>query len=89
MRAINEAGLDDGSDISGDVLEDARTQFDVNVRYNVTDEIQIYFDAINITDAEDNLFFRGNTPGALNTQGLFATRENYGATYQMGIRARF
>nr|WP_136252044.1 TonB-dependent receptor [Ningiella ruwaisensis] len=88
LRAINEAGLED-DDPAGDLIEDARTQVDINVRYNITEEIQVYLDAININDAEDNRLFRGGAAGILNNGNYFATLENYGPTYQLGIRGRF
>lgn len=89
LRAINEAGLDDGDDPSGDVVEDERTQWDINVRYNVNDAVQVYFDAININDAEDNRSFRGGNTQTLNSGDFFETRENYGPTYQFGLRFKF
>lgn len=87
LRAINEGRLEDGSDTAGDLIEDERTQFDVNVRWEVRDGIQLYLDAININDAEDNLFFRGSND-TLNGR-FFARLENYGPTYQFGLRVRY
>lgn len=88
LRGINIGGLEDGTvETAGDELEDARTQFDINVRWTVREGIQLYFDAINITDAEDNRFFRGSSE-TLNGS-FFSALENYGATYQLGVRARF
>jgi TonB-dependent receptor len=87
LRALNDAGLDDANDPAGDVLEESRTQFDINARWQVADAIQIYFDAINITDAEDNRYYRGGNT-VLNGS-IFREREATGATYQIGVRARF
>ncbi|NJO35472.1 MAG: TonB-dependent receptor [Rhodospirillales bacterium] len=87
LRSINTAELVDASEPGGDVLEQDRTQFDINVRYDLTDRLQLYFDAQNITGAGDNRFFRGSA-SALN-QGIFFDRQDYGATYQVGLRGRF
>jgi TonB-dependent receptor len=87
LRAINTAELVDASDPGGDVLEQDRTQVDINVRYDITDRLQLYLDAQNITGAGDNRFFRGSA-SALN-QGTFFDRQDYGATYQVGLRGRF
>lgn len=76
-------GLDDPR---ADLLERSRFSMDVNVRWNVTDMFQVYFDALNINDAEDRQFFRGD-PDTIGP--IFAVIENYGATYQAGIRLKF
>ncbi|NJO56725.1 MAG: TonB-dependent receptor, partial [Rhodospirillales bacterium] len=60
LRAINTAELVDATDPGGDVIEQDRTQIDINVRYDIADRLQLYFDAQNITNAGDNRFFRGS-----------------------------
>jgi len=87
LRGVNLGGLDDGNDTAGDVLEDSRTQVDINVRYELLDGVQLYFDAQNITDAGDRRFFRGSDQ-TLNGR-IFSALEDYGPTYQFGVRARF
>ena len=87
LRGVNLAGLDDGNDTAGDVLEDSRTQVDINVRYEIVEGVQLYIDAQNITDAGDRRFFRGSDQ-TLNGP-IFSTIEDYGPTYQFGVRARF
>jgi TonB-dependent receptor len=70
---------------ASDEYEQERWSMDINARLNVTDDIQVYFDAININDAEERKFFEG---GGL-TGPVFSEVENYGRTYQVGVRARF
>ncbi|APE27158.1 TonB-dependent receptor [Aurantiacibacter gangjinensis] len=69
----------------GDELEAARTSFDINARWEITDAIQVYADAININGAGEERFFRG---GGL-TGPVYNGNEQYGATYQLGARIRF
>lgn len=88
LRGINTGALADGNIVTaGDEIEDERTQFDINVRWDVRDSMQLYVDAINITDAEDNRYFRGSSD-TLNGS-FFSRRQNYGATYQAGVRFKF
>lgn len=87
LRGINEGRLEDGDDTAGDLLEEDRTQIDLSARWFVRDGVQVYFDAINITDAEDNRYFRGSRE-TLNG-ALFQALENYGSTYQIGVRVRY
>ncbi len=89
LRAVNAGELDNSDeDNSGDELEDDRTQIDISARWDIRENFQLFFDAINITDAEDNRSFRGGSPGVLNGP-LFSQRENFGATYQGGVRFKF
>ncbi|MEO1656679.1 MAG: TonB-dependent receptor [Pseudomonadota bacterium] len=85
FRGINTAQLEDLDDPAGDELEAERWSMDINARYRITETVQLYFDAININDAEDIRRFRGDS-----TSGQIYSRiENYGATYQLGVRFRF
>lgn len=68
----------------GDLFERSRWSMDVNARWNVTDGIQAYFDAVNINGAQDQRFFLAPAVG-----GIYNQIEDYGATYQIGVRARF
>ncbi|KLE33362.1 TonB-dependent receptor [Aurantiacibacter gangjinensis] len=86
LRGLNQAQLDDSNDPAGDILEEERFQLDFSARYEVLEDVQIYFDAINVLEAEDNRFFRGDP--SLNGP-IFQALEDYGATYQIGVRARF
>lgn len=88
LRAVNAGELDNSTEnTAGDELEEERTQIDISARWEVRDGVQVYLDAINITDAEDNRVFRGD-PDALNG-ALFSNLQNYGATYQFGVRFEF
>jgi TonB-dependent receptor len=70
---------------ASDEYERERLSVDVNARFNVREGVQVYFDAINVNDAEERRFFQG---GGL-TGPVFSEIETYGATYQLGVRARF
>ena len=84
LRVLNEGRL--GLDFEeSDLYEASRWSMDVNGRWNVSDSTQIYFDAININDAEDQTFFK--TGGQNGT--VLGVNENYGATYQTGARIRY
>jgi iron complex outermembrane recepter protein len=85
LIALN-AGFLGLQDDRSDLLERSRFTMDVNVRVDVNDTLQIYFDALNINDAEDRNYFRGDPD---NLGPIFNLIENYGATYQMGVRLRF
>ncbi|RIA46937.1 TonB-dependent receptor [Hephaestia caeni] len=87
LRVLNEGRLRDANDMAGDLLEDKRTQFDISARVNVTKDIQFYFDALNITNAGDRRFFRGGNMAL--TGNIVGRNEQYGATYQGGVRVRF
>lgn len=84
VLALNAAFLGIGFS-SSDLLEQERLSVDVNARYDVSEGVQIYFDAININDANDRRFFEG---GGV-TGPVLAGVESYGPTYQVGVRARF
>ncbi len=84
LRFINEGRL--GTEFGeSDLFEKSRFSMDINAKYNVTDGIQLYFDATNINNAEDRRFFE---PGGASGRVLGVV-ETYGATYQLGVRARF
>lgn len=74
------------ADARSDLLEQSRFSMDVNVRVDVNEQLELYFDALNFNDAQDRNYFRGD-PNGLG--GIFNTIEDYGATYQMGVRLRF
>ena len=87
LRGLNQAQLTDSNDTAGDILEEDRFQLDFSARWEVIEDVQVYFDAINLTNAEDNRFFRGGNT-AING-AIFADLENYGRTFQLGVRAQF
>lgn len=84
LRLLNEGRL--GTDVpQADFFEEERYSLDFNARYQINDTFQVYLDAVNINDAEDVRFF---APGG-RTGDVLGQVENYGATYQFGVRARF
>lgn len=56
---------------------------DVNLRYNVTPSIQVYFDAANLGEEADVEYYQGATIP------LVRQAEYYGRTFQLGVRASF
>lgn len=74
------------ADIEGfpqDRFRAAYTQYDINIRLNVADGVQLYADAINITGEKDIRFYQGaDFP-------LFERVQDFGATYQVGARITF
>jgi TonB-dependent receptor len=57
---------------------------DVNARVNITDWLQVYADAININEAQDTRFYRGNGSG-----GFYERVDDFGRTFQIGVTGRF
>lgn len=85
LLQLNAGFLSNGlSRDDGDLFERSRWSMDLNARWNVTNGIQAYFDAVNINGARDQRFFLAPAVG-----GIFNQIEDYGATYQVGVRARF
>ncbi len=71
--------------LESDEFERDRFSVDFNARWQFSDSIQFYLDAINLNDAEDRRFFQGNA----RSGSIFSQIENYGATYQLGVRVNF
>ncbi|MCG8461643.1 MAG: TonB-dependent receptor, partial [Holophagales bacterium] len=71
--------------LESDEFERGRFSVDFNARWQFSDSIQLYLDAINLNDAEDRRFFQGNA----RSGSIFSQIENYGATYQLGVRVNF
>jgi TonB-dependent receptor len=75
------------SGLSGDGIEDRYrapfTQIDVNLRWNVTEEVQLYVDGVNLTGEKDVRYYVGGA------QNLFERVQDFGSTYQVGVRATF
>lgn len=85
FRNLNRARLGLTDYPESDEFERSRFSMDINTRYNVSDNIQAYFDVLNVNDAEDRRFFLG---GGL-TGPVYSQIENYGRTFQLGVRAKF
>jgi iron complex outermembrane recepter protein len=58
--------------------------YDLNFRLNVTKDIQLYADAINLSNERDEIGYRGDRNG-----GYFQEIERFGRTFQVGLRANF
>jgi iron complex outermembrane recepter protein len=58
--------------------------YDLNFRLNVTKDIQLYADAINLSNERDEIGYRGDRNG-----GYFQEIERFGRTFQVGLRATF
>ncbi len=87
-RGETLAGLSNTTfaDVEGfpqDRFRAAYTQYDINIRVNVAEGVQLYADAINITGEKDIRFYRGNN------FPLFERVQDFGATYQVGARVTF
>jgi TonB-dependent receptor len=59
------------------------TQLDVNLRWNVNEQVQLYIDGVNLTGEKDIRYYVGGR------QNLFERVQDFGSTYQVGIRATF
>lgn len=62
----------------------AYTQVDVNLRWNINKTFQLYADGINLNGAKETRFYVGPEYG-----GFYERVQDFGATYQIGVRARF
>lgn len=62
----------------------AYTQFDVNLRWNIDDVFQIYADGLNLNGAKEVRYYVGGAGG-----GVFERVQDFGSTYQVGVRAKF
>ncbi|WP_308909162.1 TonB-dependent receptor [Pseudokordiimonas caeni] len=73
------------SDAALDEIRKARFSLDFGAKYNINDGIQVYFDAINLNNAKDERVFRNGA----NAPRLFESIQDYGRTFQLGLRANF
>ncbi len=62
----------------------AYSQLDINIRWNINDTFQIYADGINLTGAKEQRYHIGGGAG-----GIFERVQDFGSSYQVGVRARF
>jgi TonB-dependent receptor len=65
---------------------DAITTIDLKVRYDVTKQLSVYFDAINLTEEVDLKYIEGNQ---LSGGNVMFKHEYYGSTYQLGVNYKF
>lgn len=73
-----------GDDPAEDEFRDAYLSLDATVRYNVSDNFQVFFDAVNINEETEGRFFRG-----VDNNALYERFEDFGRTFQFGIVANF
>lgn len=80
------AGFPENCQKWADLYQDDALTFDAKASYRYNSNLKFYFDAINITDSVDYMFFRGDnyTGGAM----LF-NAEHYGPAYQLGVQYNF
>jgi len=77
------AGSDDDS--MNDIYARDYDQVDFNARWYIGDKAMLYFDAINLTDENEVLEWRG-----IKEYGpAYAEIQQYGKTYQLGLRYTF
>lgn len=80
--------LDDTANckIWGDQYQADVKSLDFKLQYDVTDNIQLYFDAINLTDQADLRYFEGNAQSGGN---ILYQKEEFGRSYQLGMNVKF
>ncbi|MFC6981077.1 TonB-dependent receptor [Microbulbifer taiwanensis] len=69
-----------------DVYQDEAVAFDIKANYRVADGINLYLDAINITDSVDQYYFSGNRDSG---GPILFNVEQYGPGYQLGLTVDF
>ncbi|WP_232305627.1 TonB-dependent receptor [Gilvimarinus polysaccharolyticus] len=69
--------VQDVSDAQQDIYVDEQTQLDFSARYYITDGIQLYLEAANLTDEPYYAYINDTSYGA--------QYENYGLTYKLGV----
>ncbi|MDO6746232.1 TonB-dependent receptor [Gilvimarinus sp. 1_MG-2023] len=67
----------DVSDSEEDAYIDEQTQLDLSARYYVNDGVQVYFEALNLTDEPYYAY--------LNNRAYNAQYESYGLTFKLGL----
>ncbi len=65
---------------------DATYGLDFKATYQITDELKVYFDAMNITDEYMTKYFRGN---AYSGGKIMYHSEVYGRSFQVGLNYKF
>ncbi|WP_339617728.1 TonB-dependent receptor [uncultured Gilvimarinus sp.] len=69
-----------------DVYDDDTYSLDFKATYQFNDDLQFYFDAINLTEDKSFKYFQGNEYSRGNM--LFES-EDYGTSFQVGVNYRF
>ncbi|MEO1247656.1 MAG: TonB-dependent receptor [Pseudomonadota bacterium] len=84
MNYRGEALRSIGDDPEEDEFQESFFTLDATVRYNFTDNFQVFFDAININEETESRYFRG-----VNNQPLYSRFEDFGRTFQLGVVSSF
>jgi iron complex outermembrane recepter protein len=69
-----------------DIYQDASTTYDFKATYQVTKDVKVYFDALNLTADQDLYYYQGNAQSGGNV--LFLS-EDFGSSVQLGINVNF
>jgi outer membrane receptor protein involved in Fe transport len=71
-------GIDELDDPAFDIYQDNHVQVDLSVKLDLTDALQVYFDANNLTNEPFYAFY--------STRRYNAVYERYGRSFALGIR---
>lgn len=69
-----------------DQYQGAVKTLDFKMQYDLTDNTQVYFDALNLTDHQDLRYFDGNS---LSGGNVLYQKEQYGRSFQLGVTVKF
>jgi outer membrane receptor protein involved in Fe transport len=69
-----------------DIYDDANTGYDFKATYDITNNIKLSFDALNLTDERSLQYFEGNEDSRGNS--LYVS-EAYGRSFQLGLNIKF
>jgi iron complex outermembrane recepter protein len=83
------AAFNGGSAWFPDVYRASYTQLDMNLRWNVSKALQLYLDGTNLTSEKEYRYYNtaGRAPGL--DYNLLERVEDFGPTYQLGLRVKF
>ncbi len=73
------------SDAALDEIRESRFSVDLGATYKLSESTQVYFDVINLNNAKDVRVFRNGE----NAPRMFESVQDYGRTFQLGLRANF
>ncbi|HEX7027179.1 MAG TPA: TonB-dependent receptor [Gammaproteobacteria bacterium] len=86
IQADAVAGFPENCRDWADVYQDEAVSYDIKATYQITDDLKLYFDALNITDEVDFHYFEGNR---FSNGNILFRSERYGNSYQIGLNYRF
>ncbi|RYY02829.1 MAG: TonB-dependent receptor [Gammaproteobacteria bacterium] len=69
-----------------DIYNAAATGIDFKATYQITKDIKIYFDALNINNDKGLYYYKGN---AASGGHVLYLSEDYGSSYQLGVNIKF